>query len=245
MMNLCTDNRDQSVNRAKLLNSLNELNSLGLQSNDNYDLDLLDSSHPNRNAAQSFVRNVYQEAFNASINHFYPLLLAIHSPNVAHDFTAVAGLRPAVGGQLFLEQYLSCPIDELLNTDRHRIIEIGNLAPSTIGQSRWLIATLNAFMVAAGFSHVVFTAVPKLKNTFRRMGLPLTKLADADASVLPVSERDSWGTYYQSAPEVFVGKLYKARDAFEAVPINNPGLAQLISQANRLGRTFSYGFNYH
>lgn len=237
-------NTRDTVNNADLSNSLSQLNSLALDSS-NYVIDLLDNLHPQRESAETFIKNVYHDAYNASISSFYPLLLTIQTSFQTPELSAVAGLRPAEGEQLFLEKYLSQPIDQILDTDRHRIIEIGNLAPSSAGQSRWLVATLNAFMLTAGFSHVVFTATPRLQNTFSRMGLPLVKLADADASVLTVTERNDWGTYYQQSPSVFVGNLYDARDAFDSIPMADIGLSQIITQANRLGRTFSYGFNYH
>ena len=61
---------------------------------------------------------------------------------------------------------------------------------------------------------VVFTAVPALRNSFRRIGIPLVTLATADGNRLPAAARAEWGDYYEQAPAV---TAVRVRSAFDAV----------------------------
>ena len=207
------------------------------------ELRLLDISDDERVYAEAFVQEVFYSAYRARLDSFYPLLLSI-SPKTSNlprnpaDYAAVAGVRPAGGEQLFLESYLELPIEQLIGVRRERIIEIGNLAPANSGQARWLITTLNAFMLGAGFTHVVFTAVPKLKNAFSRMGLPLTQLAEADGNSLPPEEKAKWGNYYDAKPKVFVGDLRIGEAPLTAIARKDRFLEDLCQRATIAGEEF-------
>lgn len=207
---------------------------------------LLDTGHRQRYLAEEFIRQVFFKAYGARINSFYPLLLSIQQKpdHQSFEFAAVAGIRPADAGPLFLEQYLESPIEEVLDVPREKIIEIGNLAPANAGQARWLIATLNAFMLGAGFSYVVFTAVPSLKNAFGRMGLPLTRLADAHSHSLPVAEKANWGSYYDAGPKVFAGDLHLGEMPLTSIARQNPFLDDWCRHAARAGQGFRNGQNH-
>jgi hypothetical protein len=164
---------------------------------------------PQRNRLEAFIQQVFQQAYDANIQTFYPSLIGITRPD--QGFAAVAGIRPA-GKQLIAEHYLERPIERLLAdrghlVSREAIVEVGNLAPASAGQARWLIATITAYLHAAGFSWVVFTAVPALHNAFQRMGVVVTPLAVADKDRLPPNEKDSWGRYYDAQPMVYAGSI--------------------------------------
>jgi hypothetical protein len=157
----------------------------------------MDLTHPRRHDAEDFVRDVFFNAYRARLDAFYPLLVGIGYPD--GGYAAVAGVRPAGGEALFSEHYLDEPVEKILNVERNKIVEIGNLAPASAGQARWLICTLTAFLTGAGFTHVVFTAVPRLQNAFRRMGLPLTKHADAR---LRIGHR-AFSNIKETAPDLY------------------------------------------
>jgi hypothetical protein len=201
------------------------------------ELRLLDSSHTDRPYVEAFVQEVFYKAYQARLDTFYPLLLSITDTKDG-SYAAVAGIRPAGGEPLFLEHYLDRPIEDVLGVERRKIIEIGNLAPANAGQARWLITTLNAFMLGAGFTHVVFTAVPRLKNAFSRMGLPLTELAEAHGDALPDEEKINWGSYYEARPKVFVGDLRVGEAPLTAVSKTDPFLDDLCQRATRAGQEF-------
>ena len=201
------------------------------------DLTLLDLTHPRRHDAEDFVRDVFFNAYRARLNAFYPLLVSIAYPD--GEYAAVAGVRPAGGEALFSEHYLDEPMEKILNVERQKIVEIGNLAPASAGQARWLICTLTAFLTGAGFTHVVFTAVPRLQNAFRRMGLPLTKHADARQEQLPERQAAEWGSYYDSKPAVFSGDIRVGYSAFSNIRETAPDLYPISRLAFDAGQTFA------
>ena len=198
---------------------------------------LIDPLHPERCSSEEFVRATFARSYGARLSSFYPLLLGIRRrPGV---YEAVAGIRPAGGEALFLEHYLDSPVERLLGVDRSRIVEIGNLSPAGAGQARWLICMISAFLTGAGFFSVVFTAVPKLSNAFRRMGLPLRRLGDARPDRLPVGVAEDWGTYYESRPAVFSGDLDLGFRAFAPVVKSRTDLRRIACRAHALGRVFT------
>ena len=201
------------------------------------DLELMDPSHPERATTEAFVRAVFKDAYDARLTTFYPLLMSIIWPD--NRYAAIAGVRPAGAETLFSEHYLDAPIEELLGVAREKIVEIGNLAPASAGQARWLICTLNAFMSGAGFTHVVFTAVPRLRNAFRRMGLPLLKHTDARPECLPAAEVREWGSYYNSRPAVYSGDIRIGERAFRKLISTDPELRDITRRAFRAGLIFA------
>ena len=201
------------------------------------DLELIDPSHPERATAEAFVKAVFKDAYDARLTCFYPLLMSIIWPD--SRYAAIAGVRPAGAEKLFSEHYLDAPIEALLGEQREKIVEIGNLAPASAGQARWLICTLNAFMSGAGFTHVVFTAVPRLYNAFRRMGLPLLKHADARPECLSAAEVREWGSYYNSKPAVYSGDIRIGERAFRKLTATAPELQDISRRAFKAGRAFA------
>ena len=56
-------------------------------------LELMDSSHPERATAEAFVRAVFKDAYDARLASFYPLLMSMIWPD--GRYAAIAGVRPA------------------------------------------------------------------------------------------------------------------------------------------------------
>ncbi len=189
-----------------------------------------------RPVAERFIQKIFYKAYGAKIESFYPLLLVL----IRYDgsFATVAGIRAAEQERLFLEHYLDQSVEEVIQAPRHTIVEIGNLAPADAGQARWLITTLCAFLTAAGFSHVVFTAVPRLRNAFQRMGLPLTELAKATPDHLSEAERSLWGNYYQNDPIVCVGDLRLGEEPLNEIARTDKSLEDLCHRAKEAGAVF-------
>lgn len=164
-----------------------------------------------RQPAEQFVSDIFYRHYGAHLRSFYPHLLSIE--NEQNDIVAVTGIRFACDEPLFSERYLPGRVETLgIHNPQHirlrsNIVEVGNLAPAGIGQARWLIAALTAWLYHAGFNHVLFTAVPSLANAFTRLGLLTEMLAPADKQVLPLSEQSDWGTYYDSRPNVYIGNI--------------------------------------
>lgn len=170
---------------------------------------LLVEQDTERNALQQFIHAVYDRQYAADIQHFMPVLLGLRESS--GNYAAALGMRHAAEGELFLEHYLDQPVEEALmatvraepgEISRNSIIEVGNLAASHAGGTRWLIIALTAYLQGAGYDWVVFTGVQSLRNSFRKLGLKLFPLAPALLSRLPQEEQDQWGSYYETRPEV-------------------------------------------
>jgi hypothetical protein len=155
----------------------------------------------------------------------------------------VAGVRPAAAESLYTEYYLDTAVEDFLagkvgcgEISRASIVEVGNLAPATVGQARWLIATLTAYLYSCGFEWVVFTAIPPVYNAFTRLGLPLQMYARADITRLPPEVRNQWGSYYEAGPVVCYGNIAQGfRHLSAAIRPERRNLWGLWLEAQRLG----------
>ena len=188
--------------------------------------------HTGRAELEAFIKDVFARSYDADIHTFYPHLLGLRRPD--KELAAVAGIRPADSEPLFCESYMESPIEVLLSkqygkpVQRNQIVEVGNLAPSSVGQARWLIATMTAYLRSAGFTWVVFTAVPVLYNAFRRMELEPIELANANPLRIDTNLKDQWGSYYDGRPMVYAGNI---EDAFNAL---NKGVCPVYPKLLRL-----------
>jgi hypothetical protein len=163
-----------------------------------------------RSLLETHIHAAYARAYGADIQEFMPLLIGLESND--GRILGAMGLRLAADEGLLLEHYLELPIEQTLESrlgrpvERASIVELGNLAAGSPGAARLLVVALNAYLHAAGFDWVSFTAVPVLRNVFARMGLGLMELGSADASCLENSRND-WGSYYRQHPVVVAGDI--------------------------------------
>ena len=124
----------------------------------------------------------------------------------------MVGCRGAADEALFAEQYLDEAAEEAvgrqlgLEVSREYLVEVGNLSLAYPGQARAVIAATTAFLAAAGYRWVIFTAARPLFNAFRRLGLRPIPLACADPERLSGGS-DSWGCYYDGKPHVYAGDI--------------------------------------
>ena len=175
-----------------------------------------------RKQLEQFIHNVYSQQYDADVQHFMPLLMGFYGRT--GDYLAALGLRFATSGPLFLEHYLDQPIEKKLAAVTHAgqheisrasIVEVGNLAAHHAGGTRWLIIALTAYLQGAGYDWVVFTSVPSLRNSFRKLGLRLHTLGPASESVLPAEEHGKWGRYYHTGPLVMVVNVHHTYGVLE------------------------------
>jgi len=167
-------------------------------------------SSPGRQAAERFIAAAFLDKHGARIREFLPELVGLQ--NRSGDLRAVAGYRPAGTGPLFLEQYLTGPVERGLSAqaglpvDRERIVEVGNLAGGSCRYARHLVSLLPPFLLDRGYTWVVFTATGVVRDILTSVGAGLVELAPADAGRLERSG-DAWGRYYQNDPRVMAGYL--------------------------------------
>ena len=189
---------------------------------------LMDRRHPHRQQAEKLVQSIFFDTYGARLSTFYPYLLAIHDDEGTYQ--AVVGLRSGLR-PLFCEHYLPEKAETLLKAPRSTLVEIGNLATLGAGHIRWIITALTAFLEGAGFVHVLFTITPLLRNSFVRMGLPLTYLASADAQCLPSGLAREWGAYYDCNPQVYAGYIPVGYTALAAAVPPNTVLESIWNDA--------------
>jgi hypothetical protein len=164
-----------------------------------------------RDEVERFIHNCFQNAYGADVRHFMPALMSLRNDEGA--LLGALGLRAARDEQLFLEQYLDRPVEQVLSShinrpiDRDGIVEVGNLAVAAAGGGRWLITALTAYLQASHGKWVVFTVGPVLCNAFRRMGMRPIELGVADPARLSADEYASWGSYYEQEPRVMAGRV--------------------------------------
>ena len=194
----------------------------------------MDASHPDRGKAEGMVQRVFEQSYGARLSAFYPWMLGIRGKD--GEYRAIAGIR--CGSQrFFAEHYLPDRVEKLLGVPRRDVVEVGNLATCKSGEIRWIIAAVTAFLHGAGFSRVLITITPLLRNSFRRMGLPLEHLVDARRDLLPVELARDWGAYYDCSPEVCVGKISIGYHAFQENICSSVRLRQAWEKALILGET--------
>ncbi|GAB6044117.1 thermostable hemolysin [Endothiovibrio diazotrophicus] len=182
-------------------------------------LEFLERDSAGRDTLERFIRDGYRDAFDAELAQFMPLLIGLRGA----DGTPLAamGIRAADREPLLLEHYLDGPVEREIaraipnaTPRRGAIVELGNLVVNHAGAARCMIVALNAYLRGAGFDWVVLTAVPGLRNAFRRLGLPLTELAEADGTRLGEA-RHAWGRYYDHRPVVVAGNVADGFDRLE------------------------------
>jgi hypothetical protein len=165
---------------------------------------------PLRNDFEAFIQERFRKAHNADVRHFMPELFGLNDG--AGTLCAVAGIRLATSGRLFLENYLDDPIEHQVHAaagrpvDRQGIVEVGNLAASNLGSARISIITITWLLAMGGLEWVAFTGNTGLVNSFNRLGLRPVTLCEADPLRLG-DERYAWGSYYETQPSVHVGDI--------------------------------------
>lgn len=168
------------------------------------------SGDASRHDLEAFIHKCFHQAYGARISHFMPELFGLSDRN--SSLCAVAGVRRAATGPLFLEHYLDEPVEQLVfahagrPVDREGIVEVGNLAASSLGSARLSIITVTWLLAMGGLEWVAFTGNSSLVNSFNRLGLRPVTLCPADPLRLG-EDRHAWGTYYETQPSVHVGDI--------------------------------------
>ncbi|WP_110655499.1 thermostable hemolysin [Salinicola halimionae] len=165
-----------------------------------------------RTTLENFIADTYWQQHGASISHFAPRLYGLWEGD---RLQAAVGVRRADASPLFLERYLETPIERALSVvldqpvERATLAEIGNLAARRPGMTVPLIRALIASLVAEECRWLAFTATATVRNGFRRLGLDVRRLADANPACLGTAQ-SGWGNYYLHRPWVMGGDLLAA-----------------------------------
>lgn len=193
-----------------------------------------------RRRVERFIEDAYAEAYGSRIQAHYPTLMSVQDE--AGVIYAVVGFRPASEERLFLEQYLSAPVEAVLSqrldvaVQRDHVVEIGSLASSGQGATVFLFAAMAHHLQHQGLRFAVATATEELRRIFNKAGLGALQLARADPGRLE-DGGGAWGAYYQSDPVVLAGSVAAATgplDHFsEAAPVGRAVRTRLHYEGSR------------
>ncbi len=169
---------------------------------------LLDAQHPQRGVVEAFIHDIYAERYGADVRGFTPYLVA--QCDDAGELAAAAGYRPAAQGPLFLERYLTAPLERSIpvaGLSRRHLVEVGHLAARRAGYGRRLIVQLGAHLAERDFQWMASTLTQGLRTIFSRLGLSMLELGEAQPMALG-AEAVHWGAYYAHQPKVMAGHLH-------------------------------------
>lgn len=172
---------------------------------------------------EGFIRRRFLQAYGAEPALRIPALLALSTAQ--GSLLAAVGVRNAAVERLFLEDYLSGPVESVMpvpGVNRHKVAEIAHLAGVEAGVSRYLFASLSVWLDGAGYDWVVCTGTDQLRNSFHRLGIATAMLAAADPARLPDGGA-GWGRYYDHHPVVMAINVAEAMAA-----LRQAGLFRLI-----------------
>jgi hypothetical protein len=152
----------------------------------------------------NYISDIYAKHYDAKIAVHYPMLFSIM--NQQGEVLGAVGFRPAVDGDLFLEQYLDTPIEHKIKVPRQNIVEVGSLASNNKGATMLLFTALSAYLDDQGFTHAVVTGTRMLEKRLKLMGLAPQRLASANPELL-LHNDECWGSYYDTQPQVLLGSV--------------------------------------
>jgi hypothetical protein len=167
-------------------------------------------SHRQRASVEEFVRRAFALKHGASIRSFMPTLYALQGRD--DRICGVAGVRSAAAEPLFLERYLSQPIESALServgerATREQIVEVGNLSSLSCRAAFHLVALLPRLLMDRGHLWVTFTATDAVRGILDRFNAPVIELSGATKDKV-ANLGDDWGRYYECDPRVMAAWL--------------------------------------
>ncbi len=173
-------------------------------------LEVVGCGHPERASLERFIASCFLRGYGAVITHFADTLLGLRGAD--GEWLAALGYSLPAHRETFIEQYLDAPLERAVaealgeRVERATVAEVGNMAATSPGMGRLLIALATRHLHETGFEFVVFTATRALSNSFSRLGLRPFPVAPAD----PARLRDgdgNWGSYYHHNPVVMAGRI--------------------------------------
>ena len=156
---------------------------------------------------ENYIHDKFLKIYDARIEHFLPYLLSL---KCLDKFSGAVGIRPAETGPLFLEQYLTQPVEQEIGlrlrheVSREHIVELGNLVSARRGSNQLLFTFLAALLGEVNREWVVFTATREVEKLLGKMNFNLIPLCSASADKLTTPEQE-WGSYYRHSPRVLLG----------------------------------------
>lgn len=148
--------------------------------------------------------------------------------------TGVIGVRRAADERLYLERYLTWPIEDTIRNVAGRAVsrnaiaeEVGQFVVDEPQIAADFFRDLVPLLIGQGFDWVCFTGTHKIRAILRRIGFKGMPVARGDVGAARECGND-WGSYYDNDPVVIVGKLadpagYWCSSRAIRVPARAPG----------------------
>ena len=166
-------------------------------------IEFLGAACAGRAAAETHIRDVYWNAYHATVTEFAPLLVV--AQRLDGEILCAAGIRTARDG-FFSDTYLNSDFSPALleaahiNASADQIMEVVSLASTTPFPVLPMLDRMIDWGRGNGMTCGVFTATAPLRRLLRRAGLGYAELASAHAS--RVANPQDWGSYYDTDPTV-------------------------------------------
>jgi hypothetical protein len=194
------------------------------------------SGSAERAAIESYIRERFSEVHKAEISHFLPNIISLCCGG---NFSAALGFCPASSDKLFVEQYLSDPVETVVSeklgvkVSRDQIVEIGNLVSTWKGSSLLLFIFLGEMMERLGYQYVIFTGTREVKALLGRLKYSPVVIADANPAAL-ADGGSSGGTYYSKEPQVMFGDNRPPMEAARKNPLYRTTVAAINRPIERI-----------
>jgi hypothetical protein len=170
---------------------------------------VIDRSSLDWEQAEYLVQQTYRRRFDAVIQPNPDRFAVVFrdQDGCGSEMLACAGIKFGEKGKLFSEQYLDEPIEVIMQRQlcepvpRNSIVEIGALASTGRKAGSELVRLLPMIVWCLGHRFALCTATGELQLLFRRFDINFTPLRDASVNRLPTGGTQTWGSYYDRAPQ--------------------------------------------
>jgi hypothetical protein len=196
---------------------------------------------PQRREVEMYIAEQFDRAYGAKITEFLPELFTMQCQG---RFSAVAGIRPAPDVDLFVEQYLDEPVEQILSQispsliSRADIVEIGNLVSTHRGACQLFFTLHAAILHEAGIKWAVFTATDQVAKIINKLNFVTFNLGAADPAHLG-EDAARWGRYYDRRPTVLAADVSATVARLRRSPLSGTAImffADMIAELARLMR---------
>lgn len=173
---------------------------------------LIKENATERDLAESYIAECFFTRYQATINYFLPYLLVSSDSN---GMTSAIGLKSAAASPLFLEHYLTGPIESAISTlvgktvERSDVVEVGNLTSTKQGSTQMMFVLTAAILNQANFKWMVFTSTKQVRGILDKLAMPYYDISAANPELLP-DKGQSWGNYYDNGPIVVAAYIPNA-----------------------------------
>lgn len=181
----------------------------GISTAPRHTFEIIDHDSASRGLLEARIRSGFGTHFDACISGFMPRFALYRHASGA---SGIIGIRRASQEPLFLENYLSAPVDAIIaaatgtSVAREHIAEVGQFVVDDRDIVSSFFRDLVPFLVADGFDWVCFTGTDRIRTLLARIGFHGLQIARADEARVRGSA-DRWGRYYDHDPVVIAGKL--------------------------------------